>query len=277
MKKRKIKVPTEYSDRFKEMWHDDEGVWASAAPGWCFDTLGGYLLCADSKNELLAQAAARIRPEEYEVRDMTGERVNTISYRKACSLLPHLRLGYTIISTSTGESFERIQPAVYRRFHSYNTLELEDGTTIYSCQEYSLTVREQREQDGSISLLPVDGAVASISKSWEELPEAGLNAACLSLELQINRKAQEKSGEALPLVRVTGDRSHPLVAALLDAGMEKLAGLIEILPADDAELSVTEIPRMRPSYLKAVNDISQLLQNHGYEDASKFLDFSCEL
>jgi len=34
---------------------------------------------------------------------------------------------------------------------------------------------------------------------------------------------------------------------------------------------------LRPPYKKVLDDISQLLQNHGYEAASKFLDCAYEL
>jgi len=279
MKKRMIDIPQEYRAQVKSLWQDDEGFWAMAAPGWCFDTLDGYRLCAVSEAELLTELC-RLRPEEYEVRDMTGERVNTISYGQACKLLPSLRLGYSILSTSTGENFERIQPAVYRKPQRLAVLEQEDGTKIYSMPEYSLTVHEDHDAEGHIRLTPVDGAVATISKSWLELPEEGLRAACLSLELQLGREAQRKEDGPLPLIRVTGDRREPLVCALLELLAVKpkvLHGLIEVVPADDAALSVEELHQLRPPYLKAVNDISQLLQNNGYEDASKFLDCSYEL
>ena len=42
--------------------------------------------------------------------------------------------------------------------------------------------------------------------------------------------------------------------------------------ADGSALYITEIRRRRPPNKKTVDDISQLLQNHGYEGASKFLD-----
>lgn len=274
MKKRNISIPTELRDRIKEMWQDDEGFWAAAAPGWCFDTLDGYRLCAESEEDLLS-GLHRLRPEEYEVRDMTGERMNTISYGQACKLLPGLRLGYSLISTSTGENFERIQPAVYRRPQHFAVLEQEDGTKIYSLAEYSLTVREEVGKGGRIRLTPVDGAVAYVSKSWQELPEDGLRAACVSLELQLGRDAEVKKNGALPLIRVTGDRNEPFVSALLDllaVDEKKLAGLIEVIPFDGYALSIQEVATYRPPYLKAIDDISQLLQNNGYEDASRFLD-----
>src|SRR5699024_785563 len=123
MNKRSINIPERCSAQIKEMWQDEEGFWAAAAPGWCFDTLSGYLLLAETEEELMAEAGNRIRPEEYEVRDMDGQRGSVISYERACSLLPQLRLGYSIISTGTGENFERIQPSVHRRHQDYLTLE----------------------------------------------------------------------------------------------------------------------------------------------------------
>ena len=76
MNKRSIKIPERCSAQIKEMWEDSEGFWAAAAPGWCFDTLSGYLLLAETEEELMAEAGNRIRPEEYEVRagspDYTG-------------------------------------------------------------------------------------------------------------------------------------------------------------------------------------------------------------
>lgn len=123
---------------------------------------------------------------------MDGQRGSVISYERACSLLPQLRLGYSIISTGTGENFERIQPSVHRRHQDYLTLEQEDGTTIYSLPDYSLTVREELQKDGTIRLTPLTGAVAYTSRSWQELPEDGLYAACLSW----NSRSTARRGKA---------------------------------------------------------------------------------
>ena len=92
MNKRSIKIPERCSAQIKEMWEDSEGFWAAAAPGWCFDTLSGYLLLAETEEKLMAEAGDRIRPEEYEVRDLDGQHSSVISYERACSLLPQLRL-----------------------------------------------------------------------------------------------------------------------------------------------------------------------------------------
>ena len=247
MNKRSIKIPEGCSAQIKEMWQDSEGFWAATAPGWCFDTLCGYLLFAETEEELMAEAGNRIRPEEYEVQDLDGQRGNAISYKRACSLLPQLRL-----------------------HQDYLTLEQEDGTTIYSLPDYSLTVREELQKDGTIRLTPLTGAVAYTSRSWQELPEDGLYAACLSLEQQINREARKVKEEPQPLLRVTGDPSA--VSALLALPIPKRTGLIEVNPIAGSALSIQAIPQGQPSDLKIIHRISQMLQDNGYEEASKFLD-----
>ena len=51
MNKRSIKMSERCSTQIKEMWQDSDGFWAAAAPGWCFDTLSGYLLYAETEDE----------------------------------------------------------------------------------------------------------------------------------------------------------------------------------------------------------------------------------
>lgn len=85
-----------------------------------------------------------------------------------------------------------------------------------------------------------------------------------------------------PLIMVIGDRSEPLMLALLDLEASRpgmLDNLIEVLPSDGSDLRPpsSEIRLLRPPYKKVLDDISQLLQNHGYEAASKFLDCAYEL
>ena len=46
---------------------------------------------------------------------------------------------------------------------------------------------------------------------------------------------------------------------------------------DGYPLCFSEVRQFRPPYLKALNDISQLLQDNGYEAASKFLDCCFDL
>lgn len=82
------------------------------------------------------------------------------------------------------------------------------------------------------------------------------------------------------ILRVTGDRNIPLMDALLElcrTQPETLEGLVEVIPEGGETLRFQEVCQFRPSYLKALNDISQLLQDNGYEAASKFLDCSFEL
>ena len=93
-----------------------------------------------------------------------------------------------------------------------------------------------------------------------------------------NRDRIDQSGGAV--LRVTGDRSIPLMDALLalhTAQPEMLDGLVDVIPAAGETLRFSEVRQFRPPYLKALGDISQFLQDSGYEAASKFLDCSFEL
>ena len=52
-----------------------------------------------------------------------------------------------------------------------------------------------------------------------------------------------------PLIMVIGDRSEPLMLALLDLEASRpgmLDNLIEVLPSDGSDLSITEIRLLRP-------------------------------
>lgn len=88
---------------------------------------------------------------------------------------------------------------------------------------------------------------------------------------------EQPSGAVL---RVTGDRSIPLIDALLElrqAQPEALDGLVEVIPSEGEKLRFSEVRQFRPPYLKALGDIAQFLQDSGFEAASKFLDCSFEL
>lgn len=96
-------------------------------------------------------------------------------------------------------------------------------------------------------------------------------------EFMCRRDHVDQSGAML---RVTGDRNIPLMDALLElcrTQPETLEGLVEVIPEEGGTLRFLEVRQFRPPYLKALNDISQFLQNNGYEAASKFLDCSFEL
>ena len=82
------------------------------------------------------------------------------------------------------------------------------------------------------------------------------------------------------VLRVTGDRNIPIMDALLDlraAQPEIMEGLVDVIPSDGGTLRFLEVRQFRPPYLKALNDISQFLQDNGFEAASKFLNCSFEL
>lgn len=91
---------------------------------------------------------------------------------------------------------------------------------------------------------------------------------------------EERIDQSGAVLRVTGDRSIPLIDALLELCVEQpeaLEGLVEVIPSDGEKLRFSEVRQFRPPYLKALDDISQFLQNSGYEAASRFLDCSFEL
>ena len=93
-----------------------------------------------------------------------------------------------------------------------------------------------------------------------------------------SRDRIDQSGGAV--LRVTGDRSIPLMDALLalhTTQPEMLDGLVEVIPTAGETLRFSEVRQVRPPYQKALGDISQFLQDSGYEAASKFLDCSFEL
>ena len=93
-----------------------------------------------------------------------------------------------------------------------------------------------------------------------------------------NRDRIDQSGGAV--LRVTGDRSIPLMDTLLDlhrAKPDMLDGLVEVIPSKGETLHFSEVRQFPPPYLKALDDIRQFLQDNGYEAASKFLDGSFEL
>ena len=93
-----------------------------------------------------------------------------------------------------------------------------------------------------------------------------------------DRDQIDQSGGAV--LRVTGDRTIPLMDALLAlqaAQPNMLEGLVDVIPSDGETLRFLEVRQFRPPYLKALNDISQFLQNNGFDAASKFLDCSFEL
>lgn len=97
-------------------------------------------------------------------------------------------------------------------------------------------------------------------------------------DFMCKRDRVDQSGGAM--LRVTGDRNIPLMNALLELRRtqpETLDGLVEVVPEEGETLHFLEIRQFRPPYLKALGDISQFLQDSGYEAASKFLDCSFEL
>ena len=272
MRKKKLMIPAAYKGKIRAMWQDGEGCWATAAPGYCFDTLSGYTLTAESEAELVFGLQRRT-PEEYDLLDVTGTPQQTMSYGDACRLLRDLRPDYAIVSHTTGENFEKIQPNVCRRRIAYQRFEQGDGVVSYHTQMIHAQVREE-QSDGKLRLLPIEGALAIIHRDWTELPDAGLRSFCTALENQINREAQQETGLQY-ILRVMGDPDIPLVSVLMELvhyQPEALKGLIDILPTEGEDLCITEINQLRPPYLKALQDITEFLRSNGFVEAASFLD-----
>lgn len=79
------------------------------------------------------------------------------------------------------------------------------------------------------------------------------------------------------VLRVIGDRSIPLMDALLTLRTEKpetLEGIVDVISEEGEPLRFVKVQHFRPPYLKALSNINQFLRDNGYEAASKFLDCS---
>ena len=82
------------------------------------------------------------------------------------------------------------------------------------------------------------------------------------------------------MVRVTGDRGTPLMDALLDLHVRQpktLEGLIEVIPTDGELPHIQKVRRFQQRRRDVLDDLSQFLQDKGYEAASKYLDCYYEL
>lgn len=86
-----------------------------------------------------------------------------------------------------------------------------------------------------------------------------------------------QSGGAV--LRVIGDRSIPLMDALLTLHTEKpeiLEGIFDVIPSSSEPMRFVKVHHFRPPYLEALSDISLFLRDNGYDAASRFLDGSFE-
>ena len=86
--------------------------------------------------------------------------------------------------------------------------------------------------------------------------------------------------ETNPIIRISGDSNHPLMKALSDLYVhdrECLGGLIQVWPSDVYPISVMRLKTPYIPYRKALDEISQFLQDSGFEEASKAIDCHFEL
>lgn len=280
MEKIKLKIPSKYCEKIKELWQDDKGFWAVVAPGYCFTKPDGYILCAETKAALM-NGLPRLKPEWYAICNANGQMETEVSFEEACKLLRHLRPDYSIISTMTGERLENIRPDIYRKQINYSRRPHKDNTVCYATPTHIVYVREQHNDAGHIQITGLDGQIAIIRKEWVDMPKEGLSAFCFTLERQVNHELAQKQrhGGFLPVLSISGDPQDVLMNAVLQLQAVKpdvLCGLIEASPVDGAALTVTKSRRQQLD-LHTVDAISQLLQDNGFEEASKFLDCHFEL
>lgn len=91
---------------------------------------------------------------------------------------------------------------------------------------------------------------------------------------------QEKQRETSPIIRISGDTGHPLIKALMKLYVHdrtRLGGLIQVMPNDGYPVTVMRLDTPYIPYRKALDDISQFLQDNGFEDASKAIDCHFDL
>lgn len=271
-----IRVPLKAQAKIKELWRDSDGYWATLNPGFFSPSTGTHSIHEDTQKRMLFEIS-QIEEERFDVRNECGGVISTVSVDEAIELFPKLKPGRSIVSHATGCRIEQIVKGLQHNPLVYERAVQEGGSVCYFIGNATIRVMEI-ESDGKLHLTPLGGD-ETVHGEWVDLNEATVSDYARRLEAQIN--AERANGKQFqPLIRFSGDRNLPLMKALLDiltTSPELLRGLVEIIPSDGYPLCVTETQHKRPPYLRAVDDISQLLQNHGYEDASKFLDCSYEL
>lgn len=280
MEKTALKIPSDYSEAVKEMWQDDKGFWAAASPGYCFAKPAGYTLRKETEEELIS-GLMYLKPEQFEIRDAVGQMVVENSFEVACKLLQYLRPDYSIVSSMTGEKLENIRPDIYRKRIEYSRHPHKDDTACYVTPTRMVYAKEQYDGAGHIQITGLDGQVAIICKEWVDMPKEGLSAFCFALERQINHDLEQKQRHSgtLPVLSISGDPKDVFMAAVLKLQATRpyiLRGLIEVTPVDGEALTVAKASRQQLD-LHTADAISHLLQDSGFEDASKFLDCHFEL
>lgn len=94
---------------------------------------------------------------------------------------------------------------------------------------------------------------------------------------QVPTHSQGQAQRKRPVLRISGDRSHPLIQALMDLPAETSHGLIDVIPFDGYSLNISENTKPEDSFQRIADTISQLLEDNGFEEASKFLDCAYDL
>lgn len=85
----------------------------------------------------------------------------------------------------------------------------------------------------------------------------------------------KRLGAKSAILRIEGGHSLPRLRVLLErktGRRERLQGLRRAAFSNGRPLSITHITKQAKLSRQTVDEISQLLQDNGFEDASKFLD-----
>ena len=264
-------IPAEYIPMVSSLCKGQNGYVVKLVPGYYYIPERCHSFDAETETELL-EKFRHIKAEEFDLVDDYGSVQGVLNARTALSLIGNLRPDYCLVSRATDELLEDISEDVKRATIDYIRIPIVDRGHLYRSENYLVRILERDSGNGDIQLIPDGGRRAVTKREWKTMPKFGLDTFCNCLERQIN---QEKTETQQALIRIQGDRKHPLMAALIAFNEEKpdaLNGLIEVAPADGEALTVSAVRVFRPQYLRACRDLTQLLQSHGFEDAADFLD-----
>lgn len=269
----KIKVPAKYAKMLSSLSKASDEYSATVAPGYYYSKEKSHCIYAETGRALLDELEY-IKEDQFQVVDDQGEAQSELPYDEARSLLANLRPDYTIRSKQTGGLLEDIDYHAPRARIEYTRIVKADDTVSYCTPNYEVRVVEEDIGSNHLMLVPLEGHRAVVSREWVEMPQPGLRTFLRRLERQL-REEKDAPPEASPaLLSIQGDKSLPLIAALLDLEKEQpdfLQGLIDVRAIAGEDLAVTRAQLGRPPYLRAYRDIGRLLQDHGYEEAARFL------
>lgn len=272
----KIKVPAKYAKMLSSLSKTSGEYSATVAPGYYYSKEKNHCIHAETGRALLDELGY-IKEEQFQVVDDQGEAQFELPYDQARSLLVNLRPDYTIRSMQTGELLEEIDYNAPKARIEYTRIVEANGTVSYCTPTYTVRVTEADIGANRPILVPLEGHRVVVSREWVDMPQPGLKSFLHRLERQLREEKDTPPEASSALLAIQGDKSLPLITALLNLEEKQpdlLHGLIDVRAIAGEDLAVTRTPHGRPPYLRACRDISRLLQDHGYEEATRFLGCS---